>query len=640
MMRKHSARLEFAELIIELSKLKDYKNKKALKPEHMQIIEYIASWNKDACFALPKVINRETINVTYRNYNYHIRYLKHIGIIKETEIDGIKRFNISKPNSEKVISQKDFRLNYAKVSEYVIAEQKRKALHKQKHDDALALIGNRTGAKMSDKHEQMEQKMTSKQPIFSHFYDANLAYDEANLDSQHDEFRQSYTKDDTQLFFTKNKKIKTPLYPLSRENDWEIWLDSETSCEAQAKLSPQCESLNRDSQRNSPASQKTVSFFKNNNKKTETTKESIYLNPGEVNHQKAVQTAFEQNSCVKPCLNQNKNNPEDMTNLPDQPIQVSKKFKRPRKLAERKQIAQHAINNGHLCNPLGITDNRKRSHNWKLAKDIDFENDHHVTTSQLWRHLVKLYQAAFGTEIIENMVSTDRASLDSMFSKLKEVFVKGHSFEPSNKDLALYFNWFFNPKRIAGLVKADKYLKQGVIPFQQLCGAGYVSAFYTEEIMPKVVDLTDPNVSTYQHELVLGTSRLKRVMSLFQGAHDKEAFATLVYRAGICYAIKYMVDEQNLNENQIEKNIFKALINYIEIYKRENNIEKLEKSHVKSILVKILRESQKHWNSDVFNMPKYSNWECRYDRWARAILNHYGYPINKDYRNDDPNLTV
>jgi hypothetical protein len=238
---------------------------------------------------------------------------------------------------------------------------------------------------------------------------------------------------------------------------------------------------------------------------------------------------------------------------------------------ERRAEAVQKINSGHIANPLGAPDNRKRQHNAKMARAIEATGA--VTNAQLWGHLVKLWDAAFGEGILENMVSKDKSAVAALFAELQKKFADITSgFYPENRDLAEYFTWFLDPKRLSGILSSAKYASgQNCIHVRQICGQVYIKRFYDEVVARR----KDHVVTAVTHSKSQADKMAVRLEQIFQDFRDNFSnhyeFTIKMVAHGYSLAIQYLHDECGMDEPAAREHMIQAMMT---LYKKVENKEK------------------------------------------------------------------
>lgn len=259
-----------------------------------------------------------------------------------------------------------------------------------------------------------------------------------------------------------------------------------------------------------------------------------------------------------------------------EPLIHKKKEKQPKTRKEAQQVAMQKIANGHIANPLGITNNRKRRLDWKRACDIDETGA--VTTAQLNRHLIKLWNSAFGTtgedkSILELMVSQDRTNMTKEFGDITQAFIDTVNFEPTYRDLAEYFTWFLDPKRISKMLQSARF--SGGVHFQMLKGGGFIKNFYDQVIEKRPNSKYNPaGISKAEESLDL----LERMFTEFKEAYsDNYEFAKKMVANGYALTAQWLHEERNMNDSECRQRIIFIMAEFIKAVPiMENAIEFLK----------------------------------------------------------------
>lgn len=245
----------------------------------------------------------------------------------------------------------------------------------------------------------------------------------------------------------------------------------------------------------------------------------------------------------------------------------TKKEKKHKTGKERRLEAIEKIEAGHIANRLGSPDNRKRQHNAKQARVIGETGA--VTNAQLWGHLVRLWDTAFGEGILEQMVSKDKSAIATMFAELQKQFSDVTGFFPENRDLAEYFSWFLEPKRLSSMLSYAKYeSKKNCMHIRQLGGAVYIKRFYDEVIARRKNNQTliTPSIA---EEMAI---ELEQIFLEFREKHnDQCGFIIKIAKNGYALAVQYLHDECEMSEEECREYILKAMIYF---YKQAPDKEK------------------------------------------------------------------
>lgn len=253
----------------------------------------------------------------------------------------------------------------------------------------------------------------------------------------------------------------------------------------------------------------------------------------------------------------------------DEPLLHKKKVRVPKNERERRAEAARESNKGHVINPIGRTSNRKKSCNWKLARDIGPTGS--VTTPQLWRHLVMAYDKAFGSGILENMISRDKTALEAMFSNVKQAFIETCKYETDNRDLAEYFDWVLDPKYLTRILSdSDRFgnmQKNGpkIFHYNQFSGAVHVKRFYDKIIRPRLDKGKDGESDSQAIKIY---EDIHKFFKEFEDAFsDDMAFCFKMTENGFALAAQFLCDEKELSESECRQHIIRAMSNFIKANK-------------------------------------------------------------------------
>ena len=253
---------------------------------------------------------------------------------------------------------------------------------------------------------------------------------------------------------------------------------------------------------------------------------------------------------------------------------VLPRTKRPKNQRERQAASQAKINQGHIANPLGGPDNRPHRCNPKLARDISL--DRAVTVPQLYRHVCKIFERAFGPGVFEGMMPSDRQAIGSMFGELKQRFIDCcNGFDPSYRDLAEYFEWFMEPKRLARMLSASKYTQgnKPIIHFRQVLGAAYIRNFYDEVIKHRLVSQA-PRRNDSLGEMAEFWESVFQEFRTVQGSNWK--FCRTMAAFGYAATAQFLADEYGYDESACRQKIISEMTQFISSSKeRDKAVEYL-----------------------------------------------------------------
>ena len=256
--------------------------------------------------------------------------------------------------------------------------------------------------------------------------------------------------------------------------------------------------------------------------------------------------------------------------------------KKHKTLRERRAEAVQKIDAGHIANPLGAPDNRKRQHNAKMARAIEATGA--VTNAQLWGHLVRLWDAAFGEGILENMMSKDKSAVAALFSELQGKFatITG-GFYPENRDLAEYFTWFLDPKRLSGILSSAKYASgKDCIHVRQIAGQVYIKRFYDEVIARR----KDHTVSVAVRSKSQADKMAVRLEEIFQDFRENFSnhyeFTIKMAAHGYALAAQYLHDECGMDEPACREHMIQAMLTFYRGIKDKAKAEKFLRAGVES----------------------------------------------------------
>lgn len=512
MKRPFSVQRENLSSYQRLANLEDSRGRKALTPSHLRIVEYIGSFPREAgCFASDAAINSETINArspkTVRRHLEYLAAIQAISVTQEPYREGSKRvYRLESPEGH-VLSQKEFRVQKG-LSEYAYAVP---PVPQVEHVEVWGEF-----------FEEKDVDTGKICPVFSQNSEAKFAHEK-------------------ELFADDQAKFAPILYTSTKDlTRLETDLPSKSSLVHAGEATGSADS----------------GSLRDPN-----------VTPNDRRHVQEGQTAGPPNRSFAFSNLSTNNNDDGGAEAFDEPLLDKQKIKHPKNERERRSDAVQKSNQGHIINPIGMTDNRKRSCNWKLARDIGPTGA--VTIPQLNKKLAILYNQAFGQGIYENMLSRDKSALTAMFARLAQAFIEVCNFEPSNRDLAEYFDWFFEPQRLQKiLTAADKYTnpdKQGVkiLHFQQLCGSVFIQRFYNQVIKIRQLNARTPDNGpiTKAEEFALKVDQFYREFET--AANDDEQFCYAMVANGFALAAQFLHDEKKLDESECKQRIIKTMAAFI-----------------------------------------------------------------------------
>lgn len=250
----------------------------------------------------------------------------------------------------------------------------------------------------------------------------------------------------------------------------------------------------------------------------------------------------------------------------DEPL-VGRVGKTPRTQQERQHAARQDHAKGHLVNPLGITNNRPKKLNAKLARDIAPSGA--VTVPQLYRHLIKRYDAAFGEGIVAQMLPDDKSAITAWFGNIRQKFIEACKYEPTNRDVADYFDWILHPDQAAKLLSASKYgdsATKGSVHFRQLMGLAHIRKFYDCVIRRRLGADKLPNEpqTTLETQILRDVANdiEERFRDMKAVENDPIMFSLVITMHGLALAAQYLHETKGLDATECRIRIIHDLTEY------------------------------------------------------------------------------
>lgn len=490
----------------------------ALSAAHVQILEFVGSFPEtNGCWASDKSISDQTIKAkSPKTIRVHLAYLVAIKALAMTKTGKGRTYRLGAVKGP-VVSQKEFRVSKG-MSEYSYATKAQKE-PKVMTGESIENIDNGWFME-ADK----EAKATEKQAVFLAKAVDNFAAETVNLAPEKANFAPILSSTNTPV--TKTEQKLPPKVP---------------------PRTPQVEEFEDFNPTPAPGSGVSGS-----------------LRDPDVRPNSRPNVAEGGQSRLR----------NDVTTFTiskseewSEPLYEKKKLKRPKTEAERRIEASKQSAKGHIVNPNGTPDNRKKEVNWKLARDIG--PDGAVTIPQLWRHLVKLWDKSFGEGILENMLSKDKSALARTFGELKQSFIKLYGFEPSNRDLAEYFDWCLEPKRLEALLANGKYVdpanQKAGLHFRQLCGSVMTARFYQEVIVKRKqaeAKLPGVEISKADAAVMVLDQRFSRLRSTFD---DNWKFLFAMVETGYALTAQFLYDEKTMTDSECRQRIINCMAEFLKI---------------------------------------------------------------------------
>jgi hypothetical protein len=493
--------------------LKDSTGRALLTPAHIKIVDLVGSYGRDkGCFASLHFMNEQTIRAKSRKtLPRHLEYLARIGVLVRT-IEGQNRvYRLGIPPDGPLLSQREFRTAKG-MAEYAYARQENNTVtvDMDKEDDELKnwLFGN---ASEEPAPAPAQQNCNQNNTLFFEPVADNFAQTSGNFCPNEDNFAHV-------LCSTREVKTQKELQPKPfLVHDGKVPdIAEQTSCGGDGLASRAMGCRNGGPPSDDSSRREQPDIFSR-----------MEENPAE------------SSDYAEPLLKQ----------------QRKRGVRQPKNQQERQTIAQNKIQNGHTAHPLGGPNNKPRRCNPKLARDIS--PDRSVTVPQLFRHLAGLYEKAFGIGVLENMVPTDRTAITAMFGELTQRFIDNcEGYNPSYKDLAEYFDWYFEPKRLEGAMKTSKYSESpGVVHFRQVLGAYYVRKFY--ETIIQVRQRTAPDIVTKDRlEINEAKDFWHNAFTEFREVYESDyKMCVAMVKYGFAAFAEFLHEEYKLNAEECRRRI-------------------------------------------------------------------------------------
>lgn len=526
-----------------LANLKADDGKRALKPAHLRIIEYIGSFPKGRCFATDSHINSESMGATSpKTIRMHLAYLVAVGALKTYPMGRKRILELALPAGP-VISQRNFRVN-RKMSEYSYA-QKPLSVH---HVNMTVACSIEPSKPQKSQQPPLDQSwfysdiQPQKEALFLSKEGANFASEKDNFTPKKANFA-PILREATEIKTNKEKNLppkRSPL-PLQKPTD----LTTEVKGLGGEIWGEGFEGSLRDP-------------------------DGMLSHPMKDDYRRL-------NSESRSDFNQEKERNEDPEM--SEPIFV-KKTKQPKTAQEKRAEAVRLSNAGHLVSPLGRTNNRKKKLKPKLACDI--EPTGKVTTAQLWKHLVNLWNDRFGVGLLEKMVSTDKSAVASMFENLQQQFIKTcDEYKPDNRELSQYFDWFLDPKRLTGMLSFTKFDKNTMVHWNALAGSTYIRKFYDQHILPKRYAQEEIIVVSGLPEAKINAEKKKSIRqsyAKFRNSYDDAYdFGLEMIRHGYVFTAQFLHEDKELTEDEIREKIIQTMVYLLQISNnKKSTVETLQ----------------------------------------------------------------
>lgn len=513
--------------------LVDTHGKPALKATHLKIVEYIGSFqSRNGCFSSLKSINKNTIRSTERTLKRHLDYLVDIGVLIKTKEDKdgdpVRVLRLGWPN-ETVKSQRDYRLENG-LSEYAYANSDNEEDEISLEEVTMNLNDKNVPSFYNEDNQNTEEKGIPKitpkteenSDVFFAETTANLAFSDANLAEKSANLApilintNNITSDFTKL-------LQPKVLPHAEKDDFLDWSEKPKQLHA------------------SHASESGLPAQPHSD-----------VSASQIHREKHGNFSSENNFLEEDCE-------EILPNLKKKKgIKINKTAK------ERQAEAMMAIRQGHICNPLGITDNRPRRLVPKNARDISA--DRSVTIPQLFRHLIKKFDDAFGEGMLAHMLPNDKTAITSMFGELKQKFIDNCKFSPDNRDLASYIDWFLLPTRIQSFsnMKYAPNANRSYVHFKQMNGTVFIRKFYEEIIRTRSNASSDnslsPEIAEFKDVIHRAFSDLRKAYT--DGNNFSICMTMIEY--GWAMSAQFLHDEYELDESQVRQRIIAIMSAFIQ----------------------------------------------------------------------------
>lgn len=154
-----------------------------------------------------------------------------------------------------------------------------------------------------------------------------------------------------------------------------------------------------------------------------------------------------------------------------EPLDKAKRTKR-QKGPERRAEAAKLRNAGHVVSPLGRVENRGRRLKPDLAGEIGEIGE--PTEAQLYKFLTRKFEENGWSDVLATELPAFRESFSKNLDELRQKFIDGCSYRPTNRELYEYFSWYMEPKRLAKMLSG----KLSHASWYQIKGQAYVRQFY------------------------------------------------------------------------------------------------------------------------------------------------------------------
>lgn len=520
----------------DLRLLRNTKGKVALKAAHLKIVECVASFPKvKGCFMRDEELNNQSIRAdSMKTYRLNVKFLLHIGVLVKVIEDGRRVFRIACPEGT-VESQTEFRAARG-MREYAYTKKQAKAAKNQgvlANGGAVIPIENEWDmSSFIDTNEDLAD--TENGAVFLSKTTENFSVPEAVFSAPGANFAPVLITD---LKLT-DKKEKLPPDPL-RSSVPEV--EFVRVFEVRVPESVQAGSLREP-------------IGSANNRRPNDEAPSAPRN-GE----------YESFSLSKENKKPEGKDEDDWAEL--LPKKPRGKIKGPKTQRERRVEALKRMNNGHVANPLGGPNTNPRKLNPKLARDIGPTGS--ITVAQLYRHLIKLCDSAFGEGVLRAQMPTSREGVSAMFDGYRQKFIECCQYELSNRELAEYFEWFLDSKRLQTVLGAAKYSSgKGFIHLKQLEGAVYLRRFY-EEVLKK----RKQKVSEAKPNATMRETQLNEIEAFIDEAYDairsaeqignENRIALAMVSCGYALAAQYFHDEHGMDASQCRQRIIAVMAGFI-----------------------------------------------------------------------------
>lgn len=532
---------------ISLFSLKDHDGHFALTAAHRKIIDYIGSMpGTRGCFAGDTVLNAQSIVAkSPKTLRRHLQYLIAIKAIKKTVEDGRRVLRLLTLQGT-VPSQKTYRTNKG-MSEYSYARTK----EAEKNTEVIMQTPEVVKEEIIDTSWFDEPT----EAVFLSNDEANFAEKTANLPEKTANFATILYKESLDSLKTLPPKgsLQDSVFEVLDQSSETCLLatlaDEPGSCQAHAEGPPAPQNC-----------MKISKFF------------------------------------------------EEQSESLDEPLIIPKKRgkKRANTQAERKLDASKAHANGHVVNPLGIVNNRPRKLCPKAARDIEPTGS--VTVPKLYRHLIKLFDDAFGVGIIAQMLPDDKTAVTAYFDRIRQKFIDACQYDPSYRDLAEYFSWFLEPSHVAKILAANKYAGQekGLIHFNQMIGLAYIRKFFDANIKKKLQDGFVASTKSEKIEAVISeVNEAFKEMEYTQS--DSTKFVLSMFGCGYAMGAEFLYERNGLDADECRARIICDMAEFIRRAdgeeKREKKVKSLRRAAQETLLNRKILDDKCVW----YDLDRYMN---------------------------------